>query len=100
MRFVITTTFNLKPHIMKLYLLIASLCILTLSSLAQDKLKATSINIFKNGTYFVVKEGDVNIKNNKWSFAAPTNPLLGTIWFTTIKDVNLKRIDYSNDTIK
>jgi len=85
---------------MKRSLLFALLCLATLSSFAQDKLKATSINVFKNGTYFVVKEGDVNLKDGKYSFAAPLSPLLGSIWFTTTKDVTLKRVDYSNDTIK
>ena len=76
------------------------LCLVASVSFAQDKLKATSINIFKNGTYFVVKEGDVDINKGRYSFAAPTNPLLGTIWFTTVKGVTLERVDYSNDTIK
>jgi hypothetical protein len=85
---------------MKRSLFVVTFCVLTFTSFAQDKLKATSINVFKNGTYFVVKEGDVNIKDGKYTFAAPLSPLLGTIWFTTTKDVSLKRVDYLNDTIK
>ncbi|HZG00618.1 MAG TPA: DUF4139 domain-containing protein [Chitinophagales bacterium] len=75
-------------------------CLCLTNAFAQENLKATDINIFKNGTYFVVKEGDVGIKNNKWAFASPATPLLGTIWFTTTKDVAIRRIDYANDTIK
>lgn len=69
-------------------------------ALAQNKLRTTSVNIFKNGTYFVVREGEVPVKNNKWNFPSPASPLLGTMWFTTTKDITIRRVDFFNDTIK
>lgn len=75
-------------------------CGMTATVFAQDKLKPTSVNLFKNGTYFVVREGEVPVKNSNWSFPAPMNPLLGTIWFTTTKEANIRRVDFLNDTIK
>jgi len=71
-----------------------------ISANAQEKLKATSINIFKNGTYFVAKEGTVNITDKYCKIQAPTSPLLSTFWLTTTKDIDIQRVDFRTDTIK
>lgn len=67
---------------------------------AQEKLKATSINIFKNGTYFVAKEGTVNVTDKYCKIQAPASPLLATFWLTTTKDIDIQRVDFRTDTIK
>ncbi|MGD0709860.1 MAG: hypothetical protein ABR968_01630 [Bacteroidales bacterium] len=67
---------------------------------SQSTLKTTQVNVFKNGTYFILKEGTVYPKNAKVSLEIPEQPLLGTYWINTVKDVNISRITYKTDTIK
>lgn len=83
----------------KLFVSALLLC-LSVATIAQNTLKSTQLNIFKNGTYFVVKEGTVNIQNNRFDFPVPPSPLLSTFWLTTSKDLKLERIDFKNDSIK
>lgn len=73
---------------------------LTTAAFSQKELKAKQLNIFKNGTYFVVKEGTVSPKNGVWMMEMKQNPLLATFWLTTTKDAEINRIDYKMDTIK
>ncbi|MFZ5552054.1 MAG: hypothetical protein ACOZCO_02980 [Bacteroidota bacterium] len=81
-------------------LLPATLVFISSYSMAQEKLKATSINIFKNGTYFVAKEGNVNLTDKYCKIQAPSSPLLSTFWLTTTKDIDISRVDFRTDTIK
>lgn len=79
---------------------IAVLLLLSNYIFAQNNLKATELNIFKNGTYFIVKEGEAKAPNGTWVFNPPASPLLATFWLTTTKDVKVSRIDFKNDSIK
>lgn len=68
---------------------------------AQKELKTSALNLFKNGTYFIVKEGTVNAPKGNWSMSMENfNPLLSTFWITTGKDSPIDRIEYLTDTIK
>lgn len=67
---------------------------------AQNELQPVSLNVFKNGTYFIVKEGVVNADKGIWKMESPKNPLLSTFWLTTTKDFKINRIDFKDDTIK
>ncbi len=67
---------------------------------AQDPMKTTSLNVFKNGTYFVVKEGSLPLFNSKARLQIPKTPLLGTYWITTQKDITINKILFSTDTLK
>lgn len=82
--------------------LLAAFCVLANyhSSLAQNTLSTTQLNIFKNGTYFIVKEGNVTAPNAKWTMYPPASPLLATFWLTGTKDIKITRIDFVNDTVK
>lgn len=73
---------------------------LTSAAFTQNTLKPVSINIFKNGNYYVVKEGNVAVKNDYALIEIPANPLLSTFWISTAKDVNISQITYVTDTIK
>jgi len=86
----------MKQYFPTLLLIFAS----AFSSFAQEQLKTTELNIFKNGTYFVVKEGEVNINDFVVQLPIPINTLLGTYWLTTTKDFKIQKIDCYNDTIK
>jgi len=70
------------------------------SSFAQTKMQTTSINVFKNGTYFVVKEGKINAPNAKTDLLVAGNPLLGTFWFTTAKDYKINQVVFVTDTVR
>ncbi len=86
---------------LKSLLLTATATVALLSpAFSQKELKAKQLNIFKNGTYFVVKEGTVTPKNGTWMMEMKQNPLLATFWLTTTKDAEITRIDYKMDTIK
>ena len=67
---------------------------------AQNELKSTELNVFKNGTYFIVKEGTVNLLKSKTKLELPPNPLLSTYWLTTTKDIGITKVVYMYDTIK
>ena len=67
---------------------------------AQSTLIPTEVNVFKNGTYFIVKEGTVYPKQSKITLDVPSAPLLGTYWINTAKDVTISKITYVTDTLK
>lgn len=67
---------------------------------AQENLKPTQLNVFKNGTYFIVKEGTVKPVAGKFTLSVPCQPLLGTYWINTAKDVKISKITYKTDSIK
>jgi hypothetical protein len=67
---------------------------------AQQNLSPTQINVFKNGTYFIVKEGMVDVKNYNSDLLVPMQPLLGTYWISTTKEVKINKILFITDTIK
>lgn len=66
---------------------------------AQEKLSTKSVNVFKNGSYFIVKEGNVNATSGNFRMAVPSSPLLATYWIT-MADNKVKRMDVKQDTIK
>ena len=86
---------------MKKFLLpIAVVCLAAGMTYAQDPMRTTALNIFKNGTYFIVKEGSLPLNNSKAQLQIPKAPLLGTFWMTTSKDLAINRVLFSTDTIK
>lgn len=84
----------------KYFLLVLSLMMAMPLVYSQDKLKTTAVNVFKNGTYFVVKEGNVPLTQGKYKLEIPKQPLMGTFWLTTQKDITVNRITYITDTLK
>lgn len=85
---------------MKQFIILTVACFLSSQMFSQHELKTSQINIFKNGNYFVVKEGQVKLKNKTTSLTIPNAPLLGTYWLTTAKGVNIESIVFMTDTIK
>ena len=67
--------------------------------ISQTDLQTSSVNVFKNGTYFVVKEGKINAPNAKANILVAGNPLLGTYWFTTTKDYKINKVIFQTDTL-
>jgi hypothetical protein len=66
---------------------------------AQKELQPKQLNIFKTGTYFVVKEGSVSPQNKIWTMEMNVNPLLATFWMTGTKESEIDRIDFMYDSI-
>jgi hypothetical protein len=69
-------------------------------ALGQQEMRTTELNVFKNGTYFVVKEGNLPIDNSVAKLELPPSPLLGTFWLTSAKEVSINRLVFITDTLK
>ena len=67
-------------------------------SFAQNTMKTTALNIYKNGSYFIVKEGLMHADNNSLLLSPPPAPLLSTWWLTSTKDFLIKKIVVKTDT--
>jgi hypothetical protein len=63
-------------------------------------LKPIELNIFKNGTYFIQREGTVTVKDNESSIPVPPTPLLSTFWLTCEKGAKVEQIRFFTDTLK
>lgn len=66
----------------------------------QQDLKTTELNVFKNGTYFIVKEGNLLIDNYVTKLELPPNPLLGTFWLTSSREISINKLVFITDTLK
>ncbi|HNW55204.1 MAG TPA: hypothetical protein PKN21_13090, partial [Bacteroidales bacterium] len=67
---------------------------------AQSAIKPVQINVFKNGTYFIAKEGNVPVKKGYTMLELPKQPLLGTYWLNTAKESKITSVCFVTDTIK
>lgn len=85
---------------MKKSLLAILLALFAIPVFSQSVLKAVQVNVFKNGTYFIAKEGNVNVKKSTSIIELPDNALLGTYWLSTSKDNKITKVSFQNDTIK
>ena len=83
---------------MKIIILVLSLFVVQLA-FAQNTVPV-QLNIFKNGTYFIMREGSANITNYEAPVMAPTSPLLSTYWLSTTKDAKVEQIRFVYDTLK
>ncbi len=67
---------------------------------AQSAIKPVQINVFKNGTYFIAKEGNVPVKKGYTMLELPKQPLLGTYWLNAAKESKITSVCFVTDTIK
>ncbi len=90
----------IKNSIMnKKFIALFSLLAISITVIAQTTvLKPLQVNIFKNGTYFIAKEGKVT--GDLAKFPVPPGPLQSTYWIYTTKENKINRIDVMTDTIK
>ncbi|HOY31639.1 MAG TPA: DUF4139 domain-containing protein [Bacteroidales bacterium] len=82
--------------------IIASLCLISISVFlfAQSSLKPMQINVFKNGTYFIAKEGSVRVDKGCTILELPKQPLMGTYWLNPAKENKITKVCFLTDTIK
>lgn len=75
------------------------LMMLPLIATAQSNLSPTHVNVFKNGTYFIVKEGQLPLKNGMGMMEIPAAPLQSTFWLTPGANLKITRVVFETDTI-
>jgi len=63
-------------------------------------LKTARLGIFKNGTCFVKREGNVNVQEKSFYIKAPEKVLLGTYWVMVGKETSLHSVIVKTDTFK
>ncbi|UPT66157.1 MAG: hypothetical protein M0D57_16960 [Sphingobacteriales bacterium JAD_PAG50586_3] len=83
---------------MKRIVIISGLLVATLAANAQ--MKTTKVSVFKNGTFFQKKEGNMKITDRVTYIDVPSTALLGTYWIAAGKDSKVQQIDVRQDTIK
>lgn len=67
---------------------------------AGAQMKTTKVSVFKNGTFFQKKEGNMKITDRVTYVDVPSTALLGTYWIAAGKDSKVQQIDVRQDTIK
>ncbi|HPB24595.1 MAG TPA: hypothetical protein PLB59_07490 [Bacteroidales bacterium] len=85
---------------MKKILVFLSLVLSVVFLFAQNAIKPVQINVFKNGTYFIAKEGNVPVKKGYAMLELPKQPLLGTYWLNAAKENKITSVCFVTDTIK
>lgn len=82
--------------------IIFSLSLIALASFvfSQNTVRPIQLNVFKNGTYYIAKEGNVPVRNGYAMLELPKQPLLGTYWLNAAKDNKITRVCFMTDTIK
>ncbi|MHC1706029.1 MAG: hypothetical protein AB9842_00770 [Bacteroidales bacterium] len=89
-----------RKNFMQVFILLAMLCYFPFAVFGQGDLKTTELNVFKNGTYFVVKEGNVSIIDGVAKMELPPSPLLGTFWLSCSKEISINKLVFISDTLK
>ncbi len=85
---------------MKKIMVALGLVMLTIAVSAQSALKPVQVNVFKNGTYFIAKEGSIPVKKGSAMLELPKQPLLGTYWLSAARDSKISKVYFLTDTIK
>lgn len=67
---------------------------------ANAQIKTTKVSVFKNGTFFQKKEGNLKFNDKVTYVDVPSTALLGTYWIAGSKDIKIQQIDVKQDTIK
>lgn len=75
-------------------------CLLVEAQYSITPLKTTHVSIFKNGTYFITKEGEAKPDKGLFVISPPSNALNGSFWLTAGKENRIKSISVKPDVIK
>lgn len=83
-------------------LLLLALCLagLTQAQLKLPELKPSRVAVFKNGTYFIKREADVNVTNKQAFILPPGDVLMGTYWIAVGKNTELRSASVFNDSME
>ncbi|NOT52419.1 MAG: hypothetical protein HOP10_14205 [Chitinophagaceae bacterium] len=83
--------------------LLSAFALVFCSAVAQKEvqpLQPARIGIFKNGTFFIKREGNVNVADKSFYIKAPEKVLMGTWWVAVGKEASLHSIVVKTDTFK
>ncbi len=79
---------------------IFTLAMLLLSIAANAQLKTTKLSVFKNGTFFLKKEGSVKFNDRYGYIGVPSDALYGTYWIAGAAGVKMQGLSINVDTVK
>ncbi len=66
----------------------------------QNKLETKKINIFKNGSYYVIKSGQVQMTKQEAIIETPVSPLLSSFWILPQNNIRILQHVFYTDTLK
>lgn len=76
------------------------LCLFLYPLKAQEKITTSQVNIFKNGYYYIQKEGTIEVSGKKALIMLPDKPLLGCFWLWSNKEMPINNTLFKKDTLK
>lgn len=79
---------------------IHTLLVLALALTANAQLKTTKLSVFKNGTFFLKKEGTVKFIDRYGYISVPSDALYGTYWIAAGTGVKMQGLSINVDTVK
>lgn len=71
-----------------------------MAQLSITPLSTSHVSIFKNGTYFITKEGQANVVNGQFAVEPPQTALNGTWWLAAGKENKIKSISVKPERVK
>lgn len=79
---------------------ILTIALLSLAIVTNAQLKTTKLSVFKNGTFFLKKEGSVKFNDRQGYITVPTDALYGTYWIAGAAGVKMQGLSINVDTVK
>lgn len=79
---------------------ILTIAFITLAIATNAQLKTTKLSVFKNGTFFLKKEGTVKFEDRRGYISVPNDALYGTYWIAPATGVKMQSLGISVDTVK
>lgn len=79
---------------------ILTIALLTLAIATNAQLKTTKLSVFKNGTFFLKKEGTVKFNDRQGYISVPSDALYGTYWIAGASGVKMQGLSINVDTVQ
>lgn len=79
---------------------ILTIALLTVAIVTNAQLKTTKLSVFKNGTFFLKKEGTVKFNDRNGYIPVPSDALYGTYWIAGAAGVKMQGLSINVDTVK
>lgn len=79
---------------------IFTIALLTIAIATNAQLKTTKLSVFKNGTFFLKKEGTVKFTDRYGYITVPSDALYGTYWIAPAAGVKMQGLSINVDTVQ
>lgn len=79
---------------------ILTFALLTIAIATNAQLKTTKLSVFKNGTFFLKKEGTVKFTDRQGYITVPLDALYGTYWIAPAAGVKMQGLSINVDTVQ